>query len=272
MTEEKLFGKLLPANLEFQSILSIIREKFDLPEIEYDDGLSELILSDKNYDWGEIKVEIENQLLSHPELFGDVKVIKLLQEIEKTQGKLPALEGFENLPEITLEWIQDLYSGLFGLLQPSVTEIQGISEHMATAIFEFLLTGETREVPEEWLGRVFVAQNANAPMVIAVAGSIADPKKIAQEFTAMHRKIFGKENRSISKGSLNSAEYLRMKLAGKPLKDIADVYIERNPSEIMSKPGTKEYRETKGKIEDKLKKRMQRLQTVVNALGGDKIE
>lgn len=117
MTEEKLFGKLLPANLEFQSILSIIREKFDLPEIEYDDGLSELILSDKNYDWGEIKVEIENQLHSHPELFGDVnvKVIKLLQEIEKTQGELPALEGFENLPEITLEWIQDLYSGLIGL-------------------------------------------------------------------------------------------------------------------------------------------------------------
>ena len=61
-----------------------------------------------------------------------------------------------------------------------------------------------------------------------------------------------------------------MKLAGMPLKDIVDVYIQRNPSQFPKDPRSKECRAAKLKQADLMKKKLKRLQQHINKTLGDK--
>jgi hypothetical protein len=60
-----------------------------------------------------------------------------------------------------------------------------------------------------------------------------------------------------------------MKLEGVRIKDIADVYIERYPSEFPKDPLVKNYRAKKRKLEERLKKRLQRDEKTLMKLIGD---
>ncbi len=99
----------------------------------------------------------------------------------------------------------------------------------------------------------------NEPVVIAVASSLSDPKVIVEDFREKFNSTFGRDRPIITKGNLHAAEYLRKKHEGITPKDRADEYILRHPSEFPKDPTSKEYKESKRKLIERMKKGEQRL-------------
>jgi len=58
MLESNLFSTLLPYHPDLLPILQNIRDKYNIPEIgPDDDGLKEILLSDKYIDWQSVRQE-----------------------------------------------------------------------------------------------------------------------------------------------------------------------------------------------------------------------
>ena len=67
MKETLLIGTLLPSHPDFIPILHAIREKYKIPEIDPDEnGIKEILLSDKDIDWHSVRQEIEAQVRNSP--------------------------------------------------------------------------------------------------------------------------------------------------------------------------------------------------------------
>jgi hypothetical protein len=126
-------------------------------------------------------------------------------------------------------------------------------------VMEYLMTGKSREIPAGMIGTVYVSPVMGMKTIVAMAGPLADPKEISTEFRKKYTEEFGRSRPNITDENINTAEFLTRKLNGMRLNDIADIYIERHPSEFPRDPLTKAYKAAKRKLEDRLKMRMARL-------------
>ncbi|KAA3646277.1 MAG: hypothetical protein DWQ07_08635 [Chloroflexi bacterium] len=265
MKETKLFGKLLPANIDIQGILKKVRKKYDLPEIELgDDPMESYIGHDLDYEsiYREIEEGVQKIEWPMPESF------KALYLAHKT-GKITLSKAAEDASEELQNEIKILMQGYIQILIPTFTRIDAMIEQTTNYAFTYLITGETPEVDESWFGEVQTREMFGETMIIAQASSASDVKAISDQFRAEHRRVFG-EQPKITKGRLNAADHLRMKYEGKSISDIADNYILRHPTEFPKDPRSKKYRTAKKKKEQSIKKSMQRLEEVFRSKIGDK--
>lgn len=267
MNERKLFGKLLPANEDIHNILVNIREKYDLPEIELGDDPLEAYLSGE-LDHEAIYQEIKTQVQAIDGIVPDT--LKTFYQAHKSDT-VPFPNEFINAPPEAQEAAKQLMQALMSMLSMSFIRIEAMLERITQNTFVYLLTGEAPEVDDDWFGEVVTSQMFGETVVMAIAGSTVDLKTIVDEFRAEHHRVFGKQEK-ITKGRMNTADHLRMKLEGKSIADIADNYIQRHLSEFPNDPRSKEYRESKKKLEDRLKKNNQRLEEFIKKRLGDKIE
>jgi hypothetical protein len=269
MNLSMLFSSLLPSHPDLLPILQNIRKKYGIPEINPDDiGMKEILLSDNDIDWLSVRQEIEAQVRNKPELLPPS--IKPLLKLNHPENQPLLFIGLEEVPEELRNQINAFTNVLISqIIDPVLKNVNEYYRVVTDSLFEFLLTGTPREVPTGWFGVVTTTSMFGEPMVIALAAQASDPKAISDQFRQEFTKTFGKDRPKLSEGNLKTGEYLRMKLAGMPIKDIVDVYIQRHRSEFPNDEFSKEYRATKRKHEEMMKKRIQRLQNTINEILGD---
>ena len=271
MKEAKLLGTILPSHPDLIPIVNDIRCKYDLPEIDAeDDVLRGIILSDQDIDFEAMQNEIEEKVKAIPDLI--TTPLSLLYQ------KFNALDT-ENLLED--EWLSAIPEPQKGelitafialndyLITPIMDRIEEFYQTISVHLFEFLITGETREIPIDWLGGVITLNVLGTPLVLAMAGPSSDPKEIRQQFMTEYHRNFGKYHPNIKESHIKSAEFLRMKLSGMKIKDIADVYIQEHPSQFPEPADRKAYIQSKRKCEEMLKKRIQRIDNTLGIILGD---
>ncbi len=269
MNEIKLLSTILPSHPDFLNIINNIRKKYDIPEISpEDDGITEILLDDNQIDWDAVRQDIENQLRAIPEILppGLFSSLQNLKAIENQPLNFPELD--ELRPELKEQIIKTL-TLIMSLIQPLISFMPDYYKFLSDMMFECIVTGKTRDIPPGWISQVQTLQMFGYPVIFAIAGQMADPKLISEEFRKEFNKTFGDKPR-LSEENLNSAEYLRMKLEGKPLRDILDIYIQRNPGQFPNPKSTKSYARAKKTHLEKLRKRIQRLQKTFNKMMGDK--
>jgi hypothetical protein len=269
MKETELFSSLLPSHPDLLPIIKRIREKYNIPEIDPDDfGMKEILLSDNDIDWQSVLQEIEVQIRNIPELLPSS--IKPLLKFIHAENQPLIFSNFEEVPEELRNQLNALMAVLVSqIIEPVLGKVNEFYKAVSDSLFEFLLTGTPREVPNDWFGTVTTTSMFGEPLIIAMASQASDPKAISDQFRQEFTKTFGKVRPKLTEGNLKTGEYLRMKLAGMPIKDIVDIYIQRHRSEFPNDGFSKGYRAAKRKHEEIMKKRIQRLQNTINEILGD---
>src|SRR3990172_6075974 len=88
MSERKVLSAVFPAHADLQPILKEIREKYNLPKLGLmDKDISELLLSDKDIPWDEIRQEIRTRIETLPEFLPEA-IQNLRQLIQNSQSVL----------------------------------------------------------------------------------------------------------------------------------------------------------------------------------------
>ena len=267
MKETQLFGKLLPANPDIQLILKHIRDKYDFPKIELGDDPLEIYLAEE-LDHDAIYQEIENQIRLIDGLIPE-SIRKFF--LAHKEGIVPLPKEFETSPPEAQDAAKQIIAAMMSMQNMTFQRLDDMFERIAKNTFVYLLTGEAHELDEHWFGEVITTQMDGETVVMAIAGPIADLKIVVDQFRAEHHRLFGKQEK-ITKGRMNTGDYLRMKLEGKSIADIADIYIQNHLSEFPKNPRSEEYRKAKKKLEERLKKNNQRLEEFIKKRLGDKIE
>jgi hypothetical protein len=266
MLESKFFGKLLPSNPEIRDVLNSIRKKYDLPEIEMGDDPLDTFLTE-DVDLEEIHKDIEEQINEIDYLIPDQ--FKRLYQVYKSGETTITISDADNYPEEIQQAVIGYFQAMYKMFEPTFKELDKAIDLIVENTYYYLLTGEASPVGDHWFGGVFSSQMLEEPVVFAYASSAANIDEVIGIFRAEHRKLFGKQKK-ITQGQLNNADYLRMKYQKKSIKDMADHYILNHPSEFPKDPRSKEYKESKKKLEERIKKQIQRLDELFLYKIGDK--
>jgi len=265
MKETELLGKLMPGHPDIFPIIENIREKYSIPPVDLEDDIDEILLTRDDIDWDAVKQDIDAQVKNIQ--FFDEKETAYIQTLQKLTGTPFDFPELADLPDEIRENLKKLISVL---LQPYALSLTLLEEKtykpVAEMIFEYLLTGKTRDVPEEWFGKVFTGDMFGKKIVIAMAGEGTNPKLIAEQLKSEITKTFGKYKLDVTETHVATAEYLAMKLQGDSLKRLVEKYEEKHPSEFPTDKNSKAYKQTKATHREMMKKRLQRLKDFVRKL------
>lgn len=265
-----VLSTLLPAHADFQPILQRMREKYSLPESGILDAeYTERLLEDAEIPWETIRQEIKLEIENIPDLWPESiqKLFKGFQESPEAKTDPSTFFDTQGVEQGELrQFVLGIYSDYFLPLWEKVDEFV---ETTTDLLLTYLATGEAREIPFDWTGKVGTQTMLGEPAVFAIAGQLSDPKEITQQFMTEYNRVFGKQRPKISREFVNNADLLRMKFEGAPIKDIADEYIQRNRSQFAKDERSPQYRQQKRRLEERLKKRLQRHEKTLAKLLGD---
>jgi hypothetical protein len=274
MKESELLGKLLPGHPDILPIIENIREKYQIPPINpEDDDITQLLLTNDEIPWDAVRRDIDDQVHEIP-LFSDVEneYIRKLRDLNKS------LDSFDELPELQClaKETRESLKNLFVQLLQSRNQYVGLLDDLAykpitDMIFEYLLTGKTREAPQEWFGSIQTVDFFGEKVILAMAGEAADPKEITEQFKNEFTKAFGKREHKITDTHLNTAEYLTMQLQGDSITHLVFRYKELHPTEFPTDTSSPEYKKAMQNHVDMMEKRLDRLRKVLEEIAGDKI-
>jgi hypothetical protein len=269
MKESQLLGTLLPAHPDYAPIIEALRDKYKLPEINPDDEpIKEIYLGDKIIPLDELRMEIENSVRENlyflppdtAKLYKSAKLLatpNLITDLDQYPANIRTIfESFVNLAR--------------NLAEPIAKVIDVSIEFVTNAIILYLLTGETEEVPNDWISKVASSTISDEPVIFVMAGQLADPEVIIQQFREEYNRIFGTYHPKITKIHTSAAYYLRLQKQKKPWNYIVEEYIRLNNFSMPRDRTSKKYIDTWRKYSEQLKKRIQRTQTVFDILGRDK--
>jgi hypothetical protein len=269
MKESEFLGTLLPSHPNFFPIVQSIREKYNLPEISPDDeAIKEIFLGEKIIPLEEFRKEIENCVRENltflpPELLKIYIPAKAFSEIKYDSEIESYPPELQKQMMIVLKFAKTLMDTIVQIIDPMIDAIV----HM---LYTYLLLGETEEVPNDWIGKVITLKSMVEPMVMAMAGKLSNPDVIVQQFREEYKKTFGIHQPKITSTAVSSAYYLQLQKAGKPWDYIVEEYIRLDKLSLPKNRNTKRYTDVRRKIEQKLKKRMQRAEIVLQAIVRDK--
>lgn len=269
MKESELLGKLLPGHPDIFPIIQNIREKYQIPPIDPENSdITDLLITEYEIDWEAVKQDIEKQVNAislHDD--EETKYIQTLQKLRDMPLDFPELDI---LPEETRNGIKKVFS-MFAQQSAFILDMLDNQSYrpIAEIIYEYLLTGKTREVPHDWFGKVMTTQILGAPIVMVLAGEGSNPKELAEQFKGEFTKTFGKIEYKITDTQLDTAEYLTMQLQGDSLKRLVERYRDKHPSEFPVDHTSPEFRESVAKHVDMMEKRLKRLQDVMHKLARD---
>jgi hypothetical protein len=270
MKESELLGKLLPGHPDISPIIENIREKYGIPPIDPENqDITELLLTNYEIDWEAVRQDIEEQV-KNVTLFDDA-AISYIQSLKKLRDSSLDFPEFDLLPEETANALKKLFLGLIEQSKLMLEMLDNVSHKPITDfVYEYLLTGKTRDVPDEWFGRVLTTNLLGKPVILVLAGEGSNPKELAEQFKSEFTKTFGKREYKITETQMSTAEYLAMSLQGNSLKRLVERYKEKHPSEFPDDTSSKEYRKAVSNQVDKIEKRLDRLEELIEKIAGDK--
>lgn len=269
MKETELLGKLLPGHPDILPIIENIREKYGIPPINPEDDPTEILLTRDDINWEVVEKDIETQVESIP-LFDDAET-KYIQSIKRLQGASLDFPELDVLDENTKNAIKKMMEAMVQQSEFILAMLEEKTNKPLTKIvLEYLITGKTRDVPEEWFGKVFTMNLLGKPTVFVMAGEGSNPKELAEQFKGEYTRTFGKNAYKITDTQLSTAEYLTMKFQGDSLKRLVERYKEKHPSEFPTDTTSPEYKKTIKRHIDMMEKRLDRLNDLLKKIARDK--
>jgi len=268
MTEREVLSAIFPAHADLQPILKRLREKYGFPEFGLADiDFARVLLSKKDFPWEDIKREIRNEVEAHPENFPDQ-----MQDARRFIQNQTALEDPEKYVQtvgITPQDIQTASASVLRLMKPIDEAFTRYVDDICKLLFVYLTTGETEDIPLDWLGAVYTSSVMGEPIVVAMASRLSNPDEIIERFTAEIHKVFGRNRPKVTPGFGNMAKYLRRRFEGVGLHKLADEYIKLNPKEYTGPRTGPAFRDYRRKVIEQLKKSLKRYEKKLLELIGD---
>ena len=255
----------MPGHPDVFPIIENIREKYQIPPVDPEDDIDEILLTRDDIDWDAVKQDIDAQVKDFP--FFDEKETAFLQGL-RTITNLPFdAPEFATLSDETRDGLKKVFSIL---IQPYTLALAVIEDKtyrpLADMIYEYLLTGNTRDVPEEWFGKVFTGNILGDKIVIAMAGEGTNPKVIAEQLKREITNTFGKYKLAVTDTHLETAEFYSRRLQGDSLRRLVERYEEKFPDQFPKNKDSKSYRETKKRHREMMKKRLQRFKSFLKSI------
>lgn len=275
MKEAKLIGSLFPTSTDFKPIIDEIRKKYKLPEPRpEDEPITEIYLDDEIIPLEdfleEIKTMVENSDTHLPP-----NLASLYQRSKKLLGRPLKMQGLEKvLPDDLKTSLYDLYKVTQDMMEFFVKLLDGHFQSIANMLYAYILTGETEEVPTDWISRVdTVTLNVGEEkekIVVAFASQIADPDVVVQKFREQYKKTFGIYRPKVTKLAVSTAYYIRLKWLGKDWDYIVAEFIRLNNLKLPRDTSSERFVKAYQTYESRLRKRMQRYEKVYDVLLRDK--
>jgi hypothetical protein len=269
MKESQLLGTLLPSLPDFIPILQAIREKYNLPEISPDDDpITEIYLGDEIISFEIFRKDIESLIRQNlsflpPDLLKFYTSSKMLMEVQE-------LIGLELLPDDIKNGMQALIKFTKVLGNLTIQIIDPMIDAIVNMLYTYLLMGESEEVPNDWLSKVSTISISGEPIVLAMASQVVNPEVIIQHFREEYKKTFGPYHPKITKTAVSTGYYVQLKKSHKPWNYIVEEYIRLNDFILPRDRTSRRYIDDRRKIEQRLKKRMQRTEMILQGLIRDK--
>lgn len=261
MEEAKLLGKLLPTHPDILPILLEIKEKYQIPEISPTDNSIKVLLEfESEIDWESVYAEILEKV-TESDLLPE-KTKRAYDALKKIQSEgLKDLE-LEKVSEDFRKSLQTLINLFMKQYEPVISSIDGVYKELTNHCLEYLLTGEAREVPEDWFVQVGVMDSFGEKVIFAMANQAADPDKVTVMFKNKFIATFGKHRPKITEQHIKTADFLRMRWEG---KSIAYLLEEEDILEPKRKKGknTSRHSTTIRKRHDKMRQKLSRLKKTI---------
>ena len=255
MTLQRVFGEIVPG--AFLDLVRQVREGHQIPDPGPDkDILPEILALDLPFE--EIRTEIcEGLRRMMPEGGPLTPLIKPFLDVP---GDLPLSAALKDLADMLPDNLtvgNTVHKYIEGLLEPHV-------QMMTDMLLAYILTGETTAAPEAWFGGVFTLPIPGQLIVGVMASEYSDLGSLVNQFRQKHHEVFPRRRRSLARSTVNAAASLRLKVEGYKLKDIADIYITKHPSEFPKDPLSPRYKASKKQLEERIKKQIDRLRAVLD--------
>ncbi len=133
-------------------------------------------------------------------------------------------------------------------------------------LYVYILTGETEEVPNDWISKVFTMPVSGEPVVVAMASQVANPEAVVQQFREQYNKTFGYSRPKLTDKVVSTAYYIQLQRLGKPWRYIVEEFIRRNKYQLPRDRNSKRFFDTWHLYEQRLRKRIRKTETVLNIL------
>jgi hypothetical protein len=269
MKESKLFSSLLPSNPDLLPIIQAVREKYNLAEISPDDDpITEIYMGDQIIPLEELRMDIESRVRDNLTILPPD--ISKLYIASKGIRDFQATSELELLPDDSKKGMEEAVKFIQNLMIPIIQLIDGMIDSIVKIVYIYILTGETEEAQVDWFSTVITANYLGEPVVIAMASKMADPKIISQQFREEYKRTFGLYYPNITQTAVSTAYYVQLKRSHKPWKYIVETYIRLNNINLPKYHNSKRYLDVHGKIEQNLKKRIQRTEIILQGLIRDR--
>jgi len=272
MQESKLISTFLPTIPDFQPIIQYMREKYKLPEVNPDDDpIEEIFLDDKVIPLEDFREEIKTQVEKIEGLLPD-KLSSAYANAKLFVGKPFDAPWLGQIPEEDKKGLLGFFEMAQGMGQFLIRTYGQIYSGIANMLYIYLLTGETHEMPADWVSKViYIPASANygEPMILAYSSQFANPEIIVQQFREEYKKRFGIHHPKVTPIMVSTAYYLQLQKLGKPKDFIVEQFIKYNKIQMPPRH-TQRYYEIYRRCENRLSKRMQRCEKVLSILVEDK--
>lgn len=244
-----------------------------MPEVNpEDDPIEEIFLDDKPVPLEDFRQEIKSQVekvdgLLPPDLS------RSLNKFRGFVGKPIDLPWLDLIPDEDRNGILDFYKTAEGLGEFYIRIFGQFQSGIADMLYIYLLTGETQEMPGDWISRVsYIPPSGNygEPMISIMASQVANPEIVVQEFRREFSKRFGTHHPKVTPAMVSTAYFMQLQRLGKPWNFIVEQFIERNKIQLPIQRNSQRYAEIWRRCENKLRKRMQRCEKVLSVLLEDK--
>lgn len=272
MNENKLLSSLLPGHPDFLRILQIIREKYNIPEISPDDEpISIIYFEDEIIPLERFRKDIENRLRENlsflpPNLLNFYLSAKVFSESPyETQHP----EELDSSPEDMKKIMEDIFRFMKVITNLVIQIVDPMISSVVDMLYIFLLTGESEEMPNDWISKAATITISGEKMVMAIASQVANPDVIVQQFREEYKKTFGAYHPKITNTATSTAYFLRLKKMGKRWDHIVEEYIRLNKFKLPKDRSSKRYSDIWRMYEQRLKKRIQRTESVLDILVRD---
>lgn len=268
MKESKFIGSLLPSHPDLVLIIQAIRDKYGLSEISPDDDpIREIYLGDEIISLEEFRNNIENLVrenlnnISHPS-------VKYYLNLKRIIEANPYHE-LESLPDATKNMMTNFVNSMKLMVEPIIQMLDAQITNLVDNLYSYLLTGENKEIPEDWISRVTAVNITGNPMILVLVSQLANPDVIVQQFRSVYNKTFGTYHPTITDTTMTTAYYLKLKKMGKPWNFLVEEYIRRSKIKLPRDRTSKKYIESYRRVEQRLKKRIQRTENILNVIVRD---
>ena len=207
MKETEFLGTLMPTHPDLFAIVQEIRRKYNLPEISPDDEpITEIYLGDQIVPLRvfrkEIEMEVQKKVVLLPPTMRDfyVRAKTLLSQPVKHRK-------YSYLSKALKSAILDFYEMARKLAVTFTETIDEQFARIADVLYAYILTGESEEIPNDWISKVMTVSQDGNKTVVAVANQPANPEIIIQEFREELRKAFGPHLPKVTKKVVHTAHY-----------------------------------------------------------------